>query len=287
MAAAVVVVDAAVVVDAVVVVAPTAYHCGIVRDAAAAGKHVFCEKPMAMSSAECDAMIAACGSAGVKLQIGFMRRFDRSFREAKRRIEAGDIGQVVLVKSLTRGPSVPQPWMLDIGKSNGVLAEINSHDIDTLRWYTGSDFEEVSAVAGNYRCPGVRREFPQFYDTVVMTVRFQNGMLGCVDGAASVGYGYDARVEVLGTDGLLQAGEIADTSVVTVGRNQAVVRPAVTSWRGLFDEAYRAEDQAFVCAILDDAEPQVTGNDGRMAVRAVNAGNRSIAERRAVRLDEV
>jgi predicted dehydrogenase len=242
---------------------------------------------MALNVADCDRMIAACEKAGSKLQIGFMRRFDRSFRELKSRIEAGEIGDVVQLRSVTHGPSVPQPWMLDIHKSNGLLAEINSHDIDTLRWYAGSEFAEVYALAGNFRCGEVKKEYPDFYDTLVMTVRFESGAQGCIDGAASVGYGYDARVEVLGTRGILFAGRIEDSTVVAVTKTGGVRRPSVASWRGLFREAYRAEAESFVQAVAADREPEVTGNDGRMAVKIVNAGNRSILERRLVRLNEV
>ena len=124
-------------VDAVVVVTPTSLHREVVLAAAKAGKHVLCEKPMAMDVRECDDMIDACARASVKLQIGFMRRYDESFRAAKERVDAGEIGEVVLVKSLTHGPSVPQEWMYDIAKSNGPLAEVNSHDIDAARWFTG------------------------------------------------------------------------------------------------------------------------------------------------------
>jgi predicted dehydrogenase len=128
-------------VDAVVVVTPTSLHRDIVLQAARAGKHVLCEKPMAMNTRECDEMVAACDAAKVKLQIGFMRRYDASFRAAKERLAAGEIGEVVLVKSLTRGPSVPQEWMYDIKKSNGTLAEVNSHDIDATRWFVGGEID--------------------------------------------------------------------------------------------------------------------------------------------------
>jgi predicted dehydrogenase len=139
-------------VDAVVVVTPTDLHRDIVVAAARAGKHVFCEKPMAMHPGECREMIAACEEADVKLQLGFMRRFDESYQSGYEQIRDGRIGEVNQIKSLTHGPSVPQPWMLDVGKSNGPLAEVSSHDIDTLRWYAGSEIVEVHAIAGNYRC---------------------------------------------------------------------------------------------------------------------------------------
>jgi myo-inositol 2-dehydrogenase/D-chiro-inositol 1-dehydrogenase/scyllo-inositol 2-dehydrogenase (NAD+) len=136
-------------VDAVVVATPTVAHRDIVVAAARAGKHVLCEKPMAMNVPECDAMIDAVEANGVKLQIGFMRRFDSAFLAAKQRIDSAEIGDVVLVKSLTHGPSTPKGWMYDLEKSNGPLAEVNSHDIDTLRWFTGSDFSEVYAIGAN------------------------------------------------------------------------------------------------------------------------------------------
>jgi myo-inositol 2-dehydrogenase/D-chiro-inositol 1-dehydrogenase/scyllo-inositol 2-dehydrogenase (NAD+) len=272
-------------IDAVIVVTPTVYHKDIVLAAARAGRHVLCEKPMAMDADECRIMNEACAKAGVKLQIGFMRRFDRNFRKAWEAVDQGRVGDVVLVKSLTRGPSVPQAWMYDIAKSNGPLAEVNSHDIDAVRWFAGSDITEVYAIAGNYRCPEAREKYPDFYDNVVMNARLANGMQGCIDGAVSVGYGYDARLEVLGTKGVLFVGGLADSSVVVCSTGADIVSPAVRSWRNLFIDAYRGEDISFVECIRKDTEPEVTGLDGLEAVRVVNAGNRSIVEKRPVRLD--
>ncbi|MGA2976046.1 MAG: Gfo/Idh/MocA family oxidoreductase [Spirochaetia bacterium] len=274
-------------VDAVVVVTPTSFHKEIVLQAAQAGKHVLCEKPMAMDVAECDAMIAACKAAGVKLQIGFMRRYDSSFRAAKQRVESGEIGDVVLVKSLTHGPSVPQEWMYDIRKSNGPLAEVNSHDIDALRWFVESEIGEVFAIAGNFRCPQAARKYPDFYDNVAMLCRFENGKQGFIDGAASVGYGYDARMEIVGTSGVMFVGRREQDSVVGCSTAKGIVQPFVKSWRTLFTEAYAAEDQDFADCILDDRPPRVQGIDGRMAVAVVNAGNRSIAARAPVRVERM
>jgi predicted dehydrogenase len=273
-------------VDAVVVVTPTDYHRDIVVAAAEAGKHILCEKPMAMTVSECDEMIAAAEKRGVVLQIGFMRRFDRGFVYAREQVRQGAIGDVVLVKSLTRGPSIPQPWQYDIAKSNGPLAEVNSHDIDTLRWFTDSEFESVYAVAGNYRCPEARDEFPDFYDNVVMTATFANGMQGNIDGAVSVLYGYDARLEVVGTEGVLFAGRLDQSGVVICNRSNGINAPAVESWRNLFTEAYRYEDQGFIDAILNGTPPAASGHDGKMAVRVVNAGNQSIIEKRPVLLND-
>lgn len=268
-------------VDAVIVVTPTVYHHEIVVAAAKMGKHILCEKPMAMNEQEALEMHRAAEASKVILQIGFMRRFDASFRFAKQEIDRGAIGDVVLVKSLTHGPSTPQPWMYDIAKSNGPLAEVSSHDIDALHWYAGSYISEVYAIAGNYRSPAALEEFPDFYDNVLLSARFINGAQGSLSGAQGVQYGYDSRVEILGTHGIIHVGRKDEYSVLTINP-EGIQTPYVKSWRTLFLDAYFEEDLAFIRAILDKSPPLVTGLDGLEAVRVVNAGNRSIRERRPI-----
>ncbi len=272
-------------IDGVVVVTPTAYHRDIVLDAASAGKHILCEKPMAMTAPECRDMIEASEKHNVKLQLAFMRRFDESFMHAKERIDAGEIGDVVSVKSLTHGPSTPKPWMYDLTKSNGPLAEVSSHDIDALHWYSGSYISEVYAVAGNYRCPDAAAEYPDFYDNVLMNCRFRNNTMGLVDGAQGVQYGYDSRVEILGTRGIIHVGKQNNFNVVTVSLN-GIGTPFVKSWQNLFLDAYFREDAHFVDCIRNDKTPRVTGKDGLEAVKVVNAGNVSIIEKRPVKIEE-
>jgi predicted dehydrogenase len=270
-------------IDAVVIATPTAYHREIATSAAEAGKHILCEKPMAMNVEECGEMISAAEANGVKLQIGFMRRFDRGFVEARRRVEAGEIGRVVQVKSLTHGPSIPKPWMYDLTKSNGPLAEVNSHDIDLLRWMTGSEFETVYAVGGNFRCPDAENEFPDFYDNVSLVASFADGAQGFIGGAQGVKYGYDARAEILGTEGIIHIGHMNDTSVVSCTAS-GIVQPIVKSWMDLFLDAYRAEDEDFIRCIVEDRNPRASGLDGKRAVEVVNAGNESIRSGQPVKL---
>ncbi len=263
-------------IDAVVITAPTKYHCGIALKAAAAGKHILCEKPMAITPAECRAMIAAARQSGVKLQIGFMRRFDLGHRRAKELIEQGAIGDIVSVTSLTHGPSVPHPWMYDLQASNGPLAEVSSHDIDALRWFTGAEITSVYAIAGNFRSAEARDRFPDFYDTVLLTARFSNGALGHINGAQGVRYGYDSRVEIHGTTGRIDIGDLNANRVVVSAAQGSSYRDTVPSWRTLYHDAYSAEDAAFVEAIIHDTEPLATGEDGLAAVEVVQAGNTSI-----------
>ena len=273
-------------VDAVIVVTPTKYHHDIVIKAAQAHKHILCEKPMAMTRDECQAMIDAADANGVKLQVGFMRRFDAGFRRAREIVASGAIGSVVMVKSLTHGPSTPQEWMYDIEKSNGPLAEVNSHDIDTLRWLTGSEAVSLYAMAGNYRCEAAKVKYPDFYDTVLMNVRMKNGMMGSIDGAQGVQYGYDARVDILGTKGCITVGGLQDKTTLTFTKDGGMVGDVVKSWITLFREAYLAEDISFVACIKNNSAPEVDGYDGMMAVAIVKAGNESIKSGKLVYLDD-
>lgn len=269
-------------VDAVVVVAPTDLHKQIVIDCAAAGKHIFCEKPMAMTVEECDEMIEACDKYNVKLQIGFMRRFDASFREAKRLVDSGAIGELVQIHSNTRGPSKPRPWMYDIKMSNGILAEVNSHDIDAVRWMAGSDIESVYAVAGNFRNPEATEQYPDYYDSVLMNGTLKNGVHFCIDGAAYVQYGYDSKMEIIGTKGKINVGRSDKEFVQCTTVENGTTTPFINSWMTLFIDAYLAEDTSFVNAIINDTPVEVSGVDGRMAVATVEAGNCSITEKKIV-----
>jgi myo-inositol 2-dehydrogenase/D-chiro-inositol 1-dehydrogenase/scyllo-inositol 2-dehydrogenase (NAD+) len=174
--------------------------------------------------------------------------------------------------------------MYDISKSNGPLAEVNSHDIDTLRWFTGSDAESLHAIAGNFRCDNARARYPDFYDTVLMNLRMKNGMLGNIDGAQGVQYGYDARVDILGTDGHIEIGGMAESTTLLYTKDRQFRGDTVKSWTGLFYEAYVNEDISFVKSIREGKPPEVTGIDGMAAVEIVLAGNESIKSGKIVRL---
>ena len=271
-------------VDAVIVVTPTKYHIDVVLEAAKAGKHILCEKPMAMNQEECALMIEAAAKNHVKLQIGFMRRFDKNFRRAKEIVDSGAIGDVVTVKSLTHGPSTPREWMYDIEKSSGPLAEVNSHDIDTLRWFTESDAVSLHAMAGNFRCGEARERYPDFYDTVLMNVRMKNGTIGNIDGAQGVSYGYDSRVDIVGTKGNIQIGGLQSGTTLTYTKEGGMTGDVVRSWLDLFEDAYLNEDMSFINCIEKGTEPEVTGYDGMKAVEIVKAGNESIRTGKIVEL---
>jgi scyllo-inositol 2-dehydrogenase (NAD+) len=220
--------------------------------------------------------------------VGFMRRFQPEFIEAYRRVQAGEIGRPMVVKSLTRGPGLPPPWAWSLASSNGMLAEVNSHDFDCVRWLTSSEIERVYAEAANVKGAERGVDEPDFYDNAVVSLRFASGAIGAIDGTCPADYGYDARVELLGSEGLLVIGDLRGQALVEArDRQRGSVTPLHRTWAERFGEGYRAEVRAFTEAVLDSEDPQVTGADGRAAVRAVLAANRSWKEGRPVELAEV
>jgi myo-inositol 2-dehydrogenase/D-chiro-inositol 1-dehydrogenase/scyllo-inositol 2-dehydrogenase (NAD+) len=262
--------------DAVVISTPTFSHAELVITAANAGKAILCEKPLAITEEEAAAMDEAVRRNSVPFVMAFMRRFDLSFNRARNMIRRGDIGEPLVVKSTGKGPGLPPPWNLDIKKSNGMLAEVNSHDFDCVRFLTGEEYKWVFAAARNNKCPDFKTEYPDFYDTAIVTFGMSGKVMGTIDGACPADYGYDARVEIQGAGGVLFIGNIAQKGVVVGRKGSGVTEEIVDSWRSLFREAYLAEDRCLVDCLLKGATPPSTLEDGRRALQAVRAANRSI-----------
>jgi scyllo-inositol 2-dehydrogenase (NAD+) len=216
-----------------------------------------------------------------------MRRFQPEFEEARRRIEAGDLGEPMVIKSLTRGPGLPPQWAWDLERSNGMLAEVNSHDFDCVRWLVGSELQRVYAEVANLKGAERGVEAPDFYDNAVVSLRFDSGAVGTIDGTCPADYAYDARVEVVCAGGLLVIGELRGQAILEVrDRDVGTVAPLHRTWPERFREAYRAEIRSFVDAALAGEQARVTGRDGRAAVAAVRAANRSWREGRPVEVRE-
>ncbi len=274
--------------DAVVITAPTFTHKDLTLLAANHGKHILCEKPMALTLAECDEMIAAAEQRNLVLQIGFMRRFDPDFEVAFARIEAGEIGTPMLIKSLTHGPGLPPAWARDLESSNGMLAEVNSHDWDATRWLAHSNPRRVYAEVANFKGASRGVTTPNFYDVALVQLRFENGAIGSISGVCPCEYGYDARVEIVGERGILQIGELRGQSVVVcTDRDHGLVSPIYRTWPERFASAYVREMRHFLECVRGGEKPRATGEDGRWAVAGVLAATKSFLEQRPVDLGEV
>lgn len=271
-------------IDAVIIVTPTFTHAEIACYAAQQGKHILLEKPMAITVDECVAISVAAKNNNVKLQLGFMRRFDQAFIRAKSTIDSGELGRVMIIKSTGRGPGLPPPWAHDPSQSNGMLAEVNSHDFDSVRWLAGSDYERVYAQAENFKCKNLKKDYPNFYDNATVNVRLKNGALGLIDGTCPAGYGYDARMEILCENGLIFIGDFKESGMSWVKKDGTTIGSAIRSWRDRFKDAYVAEMEHFVEAVIGDNQPAVTGEDGMKAVEVVIAANKSIQTGQPVKL---
>jgi myo-inositol 2-dehydrogenase / D-chiro-inositol 1-dehydrogenase len=265
-------------IQAVAIATPARFHADLIAQAADAGKPVFCEKPLAHTLDEADRAIAAVERAGTFLQIGFQRRFDRGYRRAHDLARSGALGDVHLLRSITRDPAVPRPegpipW--------AIFLETMIHDFDALRWLAGAEAVEVSAMGSS---PGWGED-PRsgFLDTAVACVRFANGALGTADVSFQGAYGYDVRAEVFGTGGMAAVGD-GRVDSATVYTAAGVSRAQAQWFKELFGEAYVAELAHFVACVRTGARPSVTGADGRASLVMALAAIESAHTGRAVRV---
>ena len=271
-------------IEAVVIVSPTNTHVEVIQAAAEAGKHIFSEKPLSLTLRGCDQAIAAAAKAGVKLQVGFMRRFDPAYHLAKEKIEAGVIGKPVMFKSLGRDPRRTSLEFARRESSGGMLLDMGIHDFDAARWLMGSEVERVFAEGGCLVYPELAGVGD--IDNAVINLKFANGVVGNVDLSRNAVYGYDIRSEVLGTEGGLLIGYLQQTHTLVMTR-QGVTYDTVPYFMERFGEAYAAEIRDFVQCILEDREPSVTGQDARKATAIGVAATLSFDESRPVLLSEV
>jgi inositol 2-dehydrogenase len=268
-------------IDAVVVATPTFMKMEVVKAAVRAGKHIFCEKPMALTLADADELIRVSKQGGKKFQVGYQRRFDPSYMRVKSAIDAGEIGTMLLLRSNTRDPPQKVAGWADPKVSGGIFLDTSSHDYDVIRWLSGS--EAVSVIAD-----GVTTAYPDLktlgdQDTTMTIIRLANGALAHVDACRVSVYGYDIRAEVIGTEGAAFM-DIGKSSEAHVMKKSWESNEFSYWYTERFDEAYRGELEGFAAAILGDTEPRVTAKDGRAAVEIGLAAKRSMLERKTVDL---
>lgn len=259
-------------IDGVLVVTHTHTHHDIVLAAAAAGKAIFCEKPIALTMAETDSMLAAVERAGVLFQVGFMRRFDKGFAAARREIEAGVIGTPIVAFAISRDPNCPEPNWADPRNSGGMILDLAIHDFDMLRWLMADEVTQVFATGGNLTCAGLAEVGD--IDTAVINLRFGRGGLGYVEAGRNCRYGYDIRTEIRGTDGTLQIGYLRDTPVLKL-MPQGVSHDTVAWFEERFTLAYHAQLDHFIDCIRREQSPLAGAVDARLALQISLAATRS------------
>jgi predicted dehydrogenase len=272
--------------DGAVITTPTFTHRNEAVAALEAGVSVHLEKPMAMNLIECQDITAAAQRSGVALQLGFMRRFDQDFIGAAAMLRSAEIGIPMIIKSLTHGPGLPPAWANDIRTSNGMLAEVASHDLDTVAWFADDEPIDITVRVANFKGAERGVDTPHFYDTLAATITFRSGTIAVVTAVCPADYGYDSRVEIIGTRGLLQVGATGPGGLTSVTAGTGHSRSSVfPSWRDRFAEAYAREMVEFISAI-DGASVRVGAAAGTQAVALVLAGTVSLLENRTVPVSE-
>jgi inositol 2-dehydrogenase len=259
-------------VDCVVIATPDKFHSQAIRAAAAAGKHILSEKPLALNLEDAHSALDAVAKAGVHLQMGFMRRYDPGYAAAMKRIEAGEIGEPVVFKSLGRDKDAP-PISSYASKLNGMLFYNNTiHDFDLARWLMKDEVSEVQA----YATVAIRPEVGEFGDIVagVVNLRYGRGAIGNIESYVQAVYGYDVRTEIMGSKGSILVGSLQQTPV-TFLTDEGGTQKLADHFLTRFDDAYVAEMQDFAQSILQNRTPRVTGEDGLRALEMAVAAEKS------------
>ncbi|MBM4318563.1 MAG: inositol 2-dehydrogenase [Deltaproteobacteria bacterium] len=269
-------------VDAVLICSSTDTHAELTGTAARAGKHVFCEKPLDLDLLRIDEVRRQVDTAGVKLQVGFNRRFDPDFAAIRAGIAAGAIGRPYLLRITSRDPGPPP---LDyVRVSGGLFLDMTIHDFDMARFLLG-EVEEVHTSAAVLVDPAIGEAGD--VDTALVSLRFASGALGCIDNCRRATYGYDQRVEVLGSAGML-ANRNHTSCAVEQHDGEGTHTPRLLDFfMTRYLASFEAELRSFVEAVVEDRTPPVTGLDGKLSVALGRAALRSLQERRPVRVAEV
>ncbi len=270
-------------IDAVYICAPTDMHADIAIEAANAGKHIFCEKPVDLGLDKILAVKKAVGEAGVKIQIGFNRRFDHNFRQIRNLTESGKLGDAHIVKITSRDPAPPPPEYAAV--SGGIFLDMTIHDFDMARYQAGSEVVEVFAKAAVLVDPEIGKAGD--VDTAIVTLKFANGALGVIDNSRKAAYGYDQRVEVFGSLGAASAENDTPTTVKFSTQDAVTQDKPLYFFLERYMQSFADETKEFVNAILEDKPTPVGIDDGLKPVAIGLAAKLSVKENRPVRVDEI
>lgn len=270
-------------IQAVIICSPTDTHFECIEKAAAAGQHIFCEKPVDMTVEAIQSILDIVNQAGVKLQVGFNRRFDAHFARIQSVVEAGAIGDTHILKITSRDPGPPPISYIE--RSGGLFLDMTIHDFDMARFIVGSEVREVFAL-GRVRVDPAIGEAGDV-DTAIVNLSFENGTIATIDNSRKATYGYDQRLEIFGSKGMAHiANQRADSHVLynAAGVHQPVL---LDFFLERYEEAYQSEIEAFVNSIIQDQPVAVDGQDALMATKIGMAAWRSVRENRPVALSEI
>ncbi|BDD08108.1 inositol 2-dehydrogenase [Fulvitalea axinellae] len=270
-------------IDAVIVCSPTDTHAEYTMAAARAGKHVFCEKPLDLSLDTVKEVLAVVEEAGVKLMIGFNRRFDGNFMKIRELVEAGKVGEPHILKITSRDPGPPPVSYVKV--SGGMFMDMTIHDFDMARFIVGSEVKEVYATAGCMVDPEIGEAGD--VDTALVTLTFENGAMGVIDNSRKAVYGYDQRVEVFGTEGMANTDNNHYDNHRFYGAGGINAALPLNFFMDRYIDAYYNEMEAFVTALEKGEDMPVSGKDGIMSMAIGLAAKKSVEEKRPVAVSEI
>ncbi len=268
--------------DAVVICTPPASHSSLIAEAASHRVHIFCEKPLALTLEQAVQTARAVDANGVLFQLGFQRRFDRAYVQARQKIRAGLIGDPITFKAVARDAWEPNLEYARPEVSGGLLLDMAIHDFDLARWLMGSEVRRVSTEGNNLL-------FPQLstvgdIDNAVVNLTFESGAIGNVEAGRTGTYGYDIRTEVVGTRGAIHIGPIEDSSLVAAGRD-GFRRDAISSFEARFIDSYRLELREFTNCIAEGRVPECGIREGILSLQIALAARESLLRRTPVEVE--
>jgi myo-inositol 2-dehydrogenase/D-chiro-inositol 1-dehydrogenase len=269
-------------IQAVLICSSTDTHADIACEAAEAGKHIFCEKPVDLTVAKIKKVIAAVEKAGVKLQIGFNRRYDHNFAYIKDLANKGKLGELQIIKITSRDPEPPPVSYVKV--SGGIFLDMTVHDFDMAR-FIGGEVEEVYANATVMVDPGIGEAGD--VDTALVALKFKSGAIGVIDNCRKACFGYDQRLEVFGSEGQASAANDTPTNVSYINADGNQTDKPLYFFLERYMKSFTDEMTEFIDAVVNDKETQTTVNDGLEALRLGLAAKLSVAEHRPVKLDEI
>lgn len=267
-------------VDCVLIASATDTHAQIIKDAARAGKDIFCEKPLDTDVARIKSLLAIVDECGVKLQVGFNRRFDHNFWRIHQCVTDGSLGTPQIIKISSRDPEPPS--LEYVKRSGGLFFDMMIHDLDLIRYLSNSEVEEVTAKGAVLVNPQIG-ELGDI-DTAIVTLKFSNGALGVIDNSRQAVYGYDQRAEVFGNKGMAKADNDRNSTVELDLKDASKLDKMPYFFIDRYQQAYLSELTAFHNSIVNDESVMASGNDGLRAVQLALACQKSLETGQSVKI---
>lgn len=270
-------------IDAVLIATSTPEHAEIVLDAAKAKKHIFCEKPFSLTTPESKIaeILRTVRDNNVKLQMGFNRRMDPQFQEVYAKIKAGQIGTPQVVKTTSRDPFVLTKELIQ--RVGTLPYDFTIHDLDLVRFMMGSNIKEIYAKGGTLIDPTLKEIGD--VDTIALVLEFENGAYGLIDNSRQAVFGYDQRLEVFGSEGMLKAENVSKSTVELYTSKEESKKNPLPIFNERYHEAYVDELKSFVDAVENDKDVVADGRDAVFAQRAAIATDESIKTGKPIQLD--